>query len=209
MKPAKHSAYFLNRIGVLSALSNRSYTITLAWVPSHCSIPGNEKANSLAKVGAKEGDVYERQIAFDEFFALARRETLISWQQKWRDGEMGRWLHSIFPQVSKKQWFKGLGMSRDFIRVMCRLMSNHYSLSAHTHRIGLSESNLCVCGVADQDIEHVVWGCSEHRGIRSELTETLRIQGKQQKPVREVLAGLALEYMNLIYLFLKLINIRV
>ncbi|XP_062702077.1 uncharacterized protein LOC134285420 isoform X1 [Aedes albopictus] len=210
MKPMKHSAYFLKGIRqVLSALSKRSYIITIAWVPSHCSIPGNEKADSLAKVGASEGDIYERQIAFDEFFELARQETLISWQHKWRDGEMGRWLHSIIPQVSKKPWFKGLDLSRDFIRVMCRLMSNHYLLNAHTFRVGLSESNLCVCGVAYQDIEHVVWGCNEYREVRSELHEILRVRGKQQKPVREVLAGLDLEYMNLIYQFLKRVDVRV
>lgn len=110
--------------------------------------------------------------------------------------------------MSKKPWFKGLDTS-DFIRVMCRLMSNHYSLNAHKFRVKLSDSNLCVCREDYEDIEHVVWGCNEHREVRSELIDTLRVRGKQPKPVRDVLASLDLEYMNLIYLFLKRINVRV
>lgn len=88
-------------------------------------------------------------------------------------------------------------------------MSNHSFLNAHTFHIGLSESNLCVCGVAYQDIEHVVWECDEYREVRSELHEILRVRGKQQKPIREVLAGFDLEYMNLIYQFLKRVDLRV
>ena len=52
-RPVKHSPYFLGKIrGLLSALAVRSYRITLVWIPSHCSIPGNERADSLAKEGA-------------------------------------------------------------------------------------------------------------------------------------------------------------
>ncbi|XP_062552008.1 uncharacterized protein LOC134217255 [Armigeres subalbatus] len=209
MKPVKHSAYLLNGIRTaLSALSQRSYTITMAWVPSHCSIPGNEKADSLAKVGAMEGDIYDRKITFDEFFTLVRQETLNSWQQKWTNGELGRWLYSIRPQVSKRPWFKKLNMGRDFIRTMCRLMSNHYTLNAHLFRVGLSEGNLCVCGEDYQDIDHVVWACKEHRGPRSALTEHLRVRGKQPKPIREVLSGLDLEYMSLVHQFLKVADVK-
>ncbi|XP_055598551.1 uncharacterized protein K02A2.6-like [Uranotaenia lowii] len=50
IKPGKHSPYFLEKIRItLSALSRRCFSITFVWVPSHCSIVGNEKADSLAK----------------------------------------------------------------------------------------------------------------------------------------------------------------
>lgn len=40
--------YFLNGMEVLSALSKHTYTITMAWVPSYCPIPGNKNADSVA-----------------------------------------------------------------------------------------------------------------------------------------------------------------
>lgn len=48
MKPVKHATYFLMKIrDLLCAMAEKSFMITLAWVPSHCSIPGNERADSL------------------------------------------------------------------------------------------------------------------------------------------------------------------
>lgn len=40
---------------------------------------GPKKADSLVKVSAKECDSYNLQITFDEFYALIRQKTLISW----------------------------------------------------------------------------------------------------------------------------------
>ncbi|XP_058467696.1 uncharacterized protein LOC131440440 [Malaya genurostris] len=211
MKPGKYPPYFLGKTREhLRTLSGRSYSISLVWVPSHCSIPGNEKADSLAKVGALEGDIYERPICFNEFFSISRQKTLESWQTSWTNDELGRWLHAIIPKVSTKPWFKGMNVSRDFIRVMSRLMSNHYTFNAHLRRIGLVESNLCTCGDGYQDIEHVVWSCVEYRDARSKLLESLRARGRPPEvPVRDVLASRDSSYMLLIYQFLKHIRIQV
>ncbi|KXJ76712.1 hypothetical protein RP20_CCG009139 [Aedes albopictus] len=57
----------------------------LAWVPSHCSIPGNEKADSLAKLDKKEGILVgdpscsETLFTFTNVFAAPRQKmSLIS-----------------------------------------------------------------------------------------------------------------------------------
>ncbi|VDO16643.1 unnamed protein product [Brugia timori] len=204
LRPVKHPSYFLTKIrGLLNALSLRSFIITFVWVPSHCSIPGNERADSLAKVGAMEGDIYNRQFAFNEFFSIFRLQSLTSWQNKWNEGDLGRWLYSIIPKVSKQPWFKGLDVGRDFIRMMSRLMSNHYSLNAHLFRVGLRDSNLCDCGQGYQDADHIIWSCAEHRDVRYELYDSLRARGKQLNvPVREILAVRDLDFMKLIYEFL-------
>ncbi|XP_055631931.1 uncharacterized protein LOC129771858 [Toxorhynchites rutilus septentrionalis] len=211
VRPEKHSPYFLERIReILSALSRRCYVITFIWVPSHCSIPGNERADSLAKVGAIEGDIYQRQIAFNEFYSLVRKNTIANWQRKWNEDELGRWFHSIIPKVSLKPWFKSLDLSRDFIRTFSRLMSNHCSLDALLFRFNLASSNLCVCGQGYHDIEHIVWSCEVYLIARSNLKNSLRARGRQPNvPVRDVLARLDLDYMSHIYVFLKSIDLRV
>ena len=38
---------------LLSELS-RHHKVTIQWIPSHCGVPGNERADRLAKEGAKE-----------------------------------------------------------------------------------------------------------------------------------------------------------
>ncbi|XP_055630880.1 uncharacterized protein LOC129771355 isoform X1 [Toxorhynchites rutilus septentrionalis] len=209
VRPEKHSPYFLERIReILSALSRCCYVITFVWVPSHCSIPGNERADSLAKVGAIEGDIYQRQIAFNEFYSLVRKNTIANWQRKWDEDELGRWFHSIIPQVSLNPWFKSLELSRDFIRTFSRLIS--CSLDALLFRFNLASNNLCVCGQGYRDIEHVVWSCEVYLVARSNLENSLRARGRQPNvPVRDVLARLDLDYMSHIYVFLKAIDLRV
>ena len=81
MRSVKYSPYFLGKIrDHLSALAIRSYRITLAWIPSHCSIPDNKRADSLAKEGALDGEIYERPIAYNEFFSASGHRTLANWQ---------------------------------------------------------------------------------------------------------------------------------
>jgi ribonuclease HI len=207
----KYSPYFLEKIReILSTLSRRCYSITFVWVPSHCSIMGNEKADSLAKVGAVEGDIYQRQIAFNEFYFIVRQNALVNWQRKWSEDELGRWLHSIIPKVSLKSWFKGLDISRDFIRTFNRIMSNHCSLSTSLCRVNLSDTNVCGCGNGFHDIEHLVWSCEMLSFARTKLIDSLRARGKQPNvPVRDVLALVDIEYMHEIYSFLKSVDIRV
>ena len=103
-----------------------------------------------------------------------------------------------------------MNVGRDFIRMMSRIMSNHYTLNAHLHRIKLVDSNHCVCGEGYHDIEHVVWSCAEYRIARSLLVDSLRARGRSPNvPVRDVLGRLDVEYMFAIYEFLKIIHVSV
>uniref|UniRef100_A0AAG5DTQ8 RNase H type-1 domain-containing protein n=1 Tax=Anopheles atroparvus TaxID=41427 RepID=A0AAG5DTQ8_ANOAO len=210
-KPSKHPSYFLANIReLMNVLIARSYKITFVWVPSHCNIPGNEKADSLAKVGAQAGELFERQVCRDDLFLLVRRYTNLNWQEHWDTDDLGRWLHSIIPNVSSKAWFRGLNQSSEFIRVMSRLMSNHYRLDAHLHRIHLVDSNICSCGNGYEDIEHAVWQCQELNACRENLLTALAAHGRQpQVPVRDVLAIRGIAYMKCIHDFIKQANIRV
>ena len=211
MKPVKHSAFFLSKIKeALRALFDKSFKITLAWVPAHCSIPGNEMADSLAKRGATEGTVYEREIAFSEYFAISRHISLSSWQYSWSNRDLGRWLHSIIPRVSTKAWFKGLDLNRGVISMMSRLMSNHNRLNAHLYRINIAASSLCGCAEGYHDIEHLVWSCAEHSLSRSRFVDNLRTRGKQiGVPVRDILASRDAEYMLLLYKYIRSMDVGV
>lgn len=158
----------------------------------------------LAKQGAIGGTTYDRIITFDEYFAIPRHESIANWQTKWNESEMGRWLFSIIPTVSTTSWFKHMNVGRDFIRIMSRLMSNHSLLNAHLYRINLANDNLCGCGEGYHDIEHVVWSCPEYLDAKSQLSDSLRAQGRQSGvPVRDILADRDLPYLLCLYRFLK------
>lgn len=210
LKSPISSSFFFHKIKeIMSLLVEKKYKITLVWIPSHCSVLGNEKADSLAKQGALEGSTYDRIITYDEYFTIPRQESLVSWQTKWNKSEMGRWLYCIRPKVSTTSWFKHMNVERDFIRVISRLMSNHYLLNAHLYRINLKDDNLCGCGEGYHDIEHIVWNCPENLHARSQLLDSLRAQGRQSDfPVRDILASQDVPHLLCLYRFLKSIKVH-
>ena len=168
----------------------------------------------LAKKGAAVGSLLERSITYNEYLGIPRQMALASWQSRWSEGDKGRWLHSIVPKVSGNPWFKGSDLSRDFIRVMSRLMANHYSCNAHHFRIGLSESSLCECGQGYQDIDHIVWFCSKinsaFRDARANLSDFLRDKGRPPNmPIRDLLATKDLPTLLELYRFLKATEVKV
>ena len=56
VKAVKSPDHFVKEIvKVLSSLFEKSFRISLVWLPAHCGIPGNEQADHLAKRGAAEG----------------------------------------------------------------------------------------------------------------------------------------------------------
>ncbi|XP_058821029.1 uncharacterized protein LOC131683210 [Topomyia yanbarensis] len=86
-----------------------------------------------------------------------------------------------------------MDVGRDFIHVISRLMSNHYT--------GLAKSGICACGNGYHDIEHIVWACAEYCSARSQLLDPLWARGRSLNiPVRDILASRDLLYMSLIIL---------
>jgi ribonuclease HI len=49
----------------------RTRRVVLQWVPAHCGIPGNETADELAKLGARE-EQPDNQVSFAEKKTLVK-----------------------------------------------------------------------------------------------------------------------------------------
>ena len=81
-----HQVVFLSdALSVLQALENdklphltralqqvrRTRRVVLQWIPAHCGIPGNERADELAKEGAQE-DQPDNSVSFSEKRSIIR-----------------------------------------------------------------------------------------------------------------------------------------
>ena len=64
------SDYCKKNLQTLSSLFNKEFQISLVWLPAHCGIPGNERADLFAKEGASESDSFERSIQPHEFLHI-------------------------------------------------------------------------------------------------------------------------------------------
>nr|XP_022908350.1 uncharacterized protein LOC111419721 [Onthophagus taurus] len=111
---------------ILSELSNNHQEVILVWVPSHCGIIGNERADELAKSGL---DLQPEQIKPD-FLDICRYykgKIFETWSKEWEESSLikGRWYAQIQNEPTKKNWFESYPpASRYFYTLMSRLRTN-------------------------------------------------------------------------------------
>ncbi|KAK7092498.1 hypothetical protein V1264_008235 [Littorina saxatilis] len=108
----------------------------LQWIPAHCGISGNERADGLAKEGAVE-DQPENSVSFSE------QKTIIKALMR--------------PRTNRDDYHT---MSREQHVNLIRLRTGHNRLNAHMNRkFKLAPSPTCACGQEDQTAEHILQRC--------------------------------------------------
>ena len=126
--------------------------MTLQWIPSHCDVQGNEKADALAKEGSTKEQV-------DKSTTLRETKTAIKAKQQ------TKWMQQ-HPQHNKKDPYHLL--SRQEQVTIFRLRTGHNRMNDHLfHKLRIGESALCPCKSANQTTEHLLQDCTLHADRRS------------------------------------------
>ena len=120
-----------------------SCKVAIQWIPAHCGVPGNEKADQLAKLGA-QSEQPEVCVSYKE------KTTIIKSLTRPRQEADAYHLLSRAEQVT-----------------MVRLRSGHNKLNAHMYKkYRLVPSPTCPCGEEDQTAEHILQRCKRHNQER-------------------------------------------
>ncbi|XP_070176142.1 uncharacterized protein [Littorina saxatilis] len=123
----------------ISILARKS-TVVLQWIPAHCGISGNEKADELAKNGSKM-EQPNHCLSYREAKTLIKHR----WKEKFTNTTSGYKPHQDPLHL----------LSRAEQAIIFRLRTGHCCLKAHLRRIGVAESATCDCGEGDQTPEHM------------------------------------------------------
>ena len=76
-------------ISINNLLTSYDIQLLLQWIPGHCDLPGNERADKLAKEGANQ-EQPENPASYNNIRRILKRKTKEEWLKRWRDGETGR-----------------------------------------------------------------------------------------------------------------------
>jgi ribonuclease HI len=108
--------------------THENLSISVSWCPSHCGIPGNERADQLAK----EATELERQTPFSATHSNARRRAKTSilklWQIEWKNSpKVGRYAiaNRIKPSLNPTQHFKELKNKREIFGRVIQCRTGH------------------------------------------------------------------------------------
>ena len=155
--------FFSDALSVLQALESDSLPqlskemakvgetrrVTLQWIPAHCGIPGNERADELAKQGAHE-DQPDNSVSYAE-----ERSLIKALYNPWKERD-------DYCLLSRAQQV-----------ILIRLRTGHNRLNAHMSRkLKLALTSTCPCGTEDQTTEHVLQTCPLHREVRQQVWPT-------------------------------------
>ena len=166
---ASHSVVLTDALSILQALrSNRnttnhnnlsaalaslckSHAVILQWIPSHCNMPGNEAADSLAKEGTTKEQV-DRSTSYVEVKTILK----VKQHSKWMLNH---------PQYNKTDPYYLL-TRREQVTVF-RLRKGHNRLNHHLYsKLQISHTEQCPCGTGSQTTEHLLQSCPIYKLLR-------------------------------------------
>lgn len=131
----------------------------LFWIRAHTGLPGNERADELAKMAALRSKVAPVYDYFPLSMAkrVIREATIKKWQDRYTESQTGKVTKMFFPDV--KSAYKILKeIERD--NLTSQMLTGHGGFKAYLSRFGLTTDSACICdGETVEDVTHILLEC--------------------------------------------------
>ena len=148
-------------------ISAHGVEITFQWIPSHVDVPGNERADVLAKRGAQcpQDDTLASMDTARQIIRQTKKEI---WMREWSTSDKGRAIFEFMSTPNRKDEINALKRNEQVS--IFRLRSQHVPLNAHLKRIGVQTSSECpLCHFPEETVEHHLFLCPALDDLRTEL----------------------------------------
>jgi ribonuclease HI len=177
--------------------------ITIAWIPSHFGIRGNEKVDGLAKLATSSGQIPHHFILPEsDTLRILSEDAIRQWTIAWKETciNKGSYYASIQDHIPANPWFKKKNMNRSLVSTICRMRFGHHRLDSHLYKLGLVYSPICECGLDDETLNHVLFACP----LRDRCVLYHRIPDVEYPLSVEYLLSLgSVDIYRLLYKFIK------
>lgn len=151
----------------------RKFNVKFAWIPSHCGIRGNEKADILANGAVDCGDMVPYNNCSNDLLALPRVYLQESWSELWEETSKlkGKYYHSIQPNIPAKPWYSKIKLSKTMTSCIIRMRLGHVTSRSHLARFNIIDDPSCSCGYEEQDLNHIFFSCplNDHASFHNAL----------------------------------------
>ena len=144
-----------------SSLSNNT-NLCFQRVPGHAGLPGNEKADLLAKAGA-----FLPTNAIPCSLPLVVAKVLLFQNHNWRRHISHSYMNHQVPEVSSEELLLSLPIRCELSRLRCH--GHSLLLFSYLHRISRKENSACgACGHPLQDLNHF-FNCPASEPLRKSI----------------------------------------
>ena len=147
-------------------------SIEVAWCPSHCNIPGNDRADELAKEATQLA--WSAPIGTSRAFALRRAKatTQAAWIRDWQKApRKGRFAiaNRIPPSLNPTKHFTELQNQREVFGCLVQCRTGHAYTGEFRRQFFPEKSVDCECGELLQTREHIIRSCDRYETQRTKL----------------------------------------
>ena len=172
--------------------------LVIAWVPSHVGIPGNEKADRLAKAALTSSLAAHSQVCWSDLIPRVDTYICTAWQALWNNETRNK-LYEIRPNLKESLCNTTQPLYRKQETVMTRLRIGHTWI---THSYLLKKEDQPFCHACDNPftVKHILVECSDFTHIRNKYYTTTDVHTL----FREVDSSKITEYLKEIKLFDKI-----
>jgi ribonuclease HI len=158
----------------LLKLKNENKEVVLQWVPSHCNLHGNEKADYLAKRGSKMPQ-FTKGLTYQSVKSHITTAVKKVVKKKWNDGSQNKPWQNIVTGGGKPPRYE----NRKVSSAQLRLDTGHDLLGVHLHKLGIVRSSVCsLCGKEEQNRSHL-FRCDKTRGELQALPDSMTHKQKE------------------------------
>ena len=156
------TTYVTDILTTANKLHNQNDVETsIQWIPGHCDIPGNYRADKLARQGTSK--TQHEQVSYAISKQIVQTKSRKIWHDRWARGNTGRIYYQH--QQTPNQTDPINQLHRAHRTAVFRLRTHHAPLNAHLHRVKKEHPAKCVyCPDSDETIEHFLYD-----NIRSRL----------------------------------------
>lgn len=148
--------------------------VKIMWIPGHKGYTGNEQADSLAKKGASDkglGPLPNVAIPFSAVKLDIHYWMTEQMNSRWSSTTGLRHSKKFIPGHNRSTAEKLLKLSRRNLRTVVGVLTGHFGLRDHLHKMKLTAVSTCrFCKEVPETMEHVICNCvALHRKRRMNL----------------------------------------
>ena len=169
IKSTVTSITVLNCIRSLNQLGKQNH-VSIAWIPGHAGVHGNEVADYVAKSGSKSimyGPEPFITVPYASCVSTVTDWSTARWKSMWNKRKDCLRMKETVDWTSSRLTIRLLNLKRPQLNRVVQVLTGHCNLQRHKKTTGRAESSLCPkCSLEDETPNHHVGNCKVYQDIR-------------------------------------------